>query len=89
MKNEIITPVYKKDTESSKDNYRSLSIISKISKVYEQLMFKQISDYFEIVLSKFQVPEKSLVLNTVFYQCYKNGKRLLIIKKPLVHFLLI
>ena len=89
MKNEIITPVYKKDTESSKDNYRSVSIIWKISKIYEQLISKQISDYFEIILSKFQVPEKGLVLNTVFYQCYKNGKRLLIIKKPLVHFLLI
>ena len=81
--------MHKRDTELSKDNYRPVSIISKISNIYEQLMFKQISDYFEIILSKFQSPEKGLVLNTVFNQCYKNGKPVLIIKKPLLHFLLI
>ena len=54
MKNAIITPVCKKGTKTSKDNYRPVSILSNISKFYERLMFKQISEYFEPILSKFQ-----------------------------------
>ena len=54
MKNAIITPVCKKGTKTSKDNYRPVSILSNISKFYERLMFKQISGYFEHSLSKFQ-----------------------------------
>ena len=54
MKNAIITPVCKKGTKTSKDNYRPVSILSNISKFYERLMFKQISEYFEPTLSKFQ-----------------------------------
>ena len=41
-------------TKTSKDNYRPVSILSNISKIYETLMFKQISEYFELILSKFQ-----------------------------------
>ena len=47
MKNSIITPVYKKGTKTSKDNYRPVSIVSNISKIYKRLMFKLISKYFE------------------------------------------
>ena len=53
FKNAIITPVHKKGAKMSKDNYRPVSILSKISKIYERLMFKQISEYFEPILSKF------------------------------------
>ena len=54
LKNAIITPAHKKGTKTSKDNYRPVSILSNISKIYEKLMFKQISEYFEPILSKFQ-----------------------------------
>ena len=50
-----ITPVHKKGEKTFKDNYRPASILSNISKVYERLMFKQISEYFESILSKFSV----------------------------------
>ena len=36
------------------NNYRSVSILSNISKICERLLFKQISEYFEPILSKFQ-----------------------------------
>ena len=49
-----ITPVHKKCSKSSKDNYRPVSILSNISKVYEKFMFKQMSEYFESFLSKYQ-----------------------------------
>ena len=54
LKNAIITPVHKKGAKTSKDNYRPVSILSNISKMYERLMFKQIPEYFEPILSKFQ-----------------------------------
>ena len=38
----------------SKDNYRPVSILSNISKVYDIIMFTQIWKYFEPILSKFQ-----------------------------------
>ena len=34
MKNAIITPVYKKGTKTSKDNYRPVSTLSNISKIF-------------------------------------------------------
>ena len=43
-----------KGAKTSKDNYRPVSVLSNISKIYERLMFKQISEYFEPMLSKFQ-----------------------------------
>ena len=54
LKDAIITPVHKKGAKSSKDNYRPVSILSNLSKIYEKLLFKQISGYFEPILSKFQ-----------------------------------
>ena len=54
MKNAIITRVHKKGAKTSKDNYRLVSILSNISKIYERLWFKQISEYFEPIFSKFQ-----------------------------------
>ena len=37
-----------------KTNYRPISILSNISKIYEGLMHDNMSDYFNDVLSKFQ-----------------------------------
>ena len=54
LKNAIITPVHKKGTKSSKDSYRPVSILSNISEIFERLLFKQILEYFEPTLSKFQ-----------------------------------
>ena len=40
LQNAIITPVHKKGAKSSKDNYRPVSILSSLSKIYERLLFK-------------------------------------------------
>ena len=53
MKNAIITLVHRKTAKMSEDNYRPVSILN-IYKIYERLMFKQKSEYFEPILSKFQ-----------------------------------
>ena len=49
-----ITPVFKKGVRTSVSNYRPISILSNLSKVFERFMHKQISEYFERFLSKFQ-----------------------------------
>ena len=54
MKNSIITPVHKKGPKTSKDNLRLVSILPNISKIYERVMFKQMSEFFEPILSKYQ-----------------------------------
>ena len=54
LKNVIITPVHKKGAKTFKDNYRPVSILSNISKIYERLMFRQESEYFEPIFSTFQ-----------------------------------
>ena len=54
VKNTIITPVHKKGPKTSKDNFRPVSILPNISKIYERVMFKQMSEFFEPILSKYQ-----------------------------------
>ena len=54
LKKATITPVHKKGTKTSKDHYRRVSILSNISKIYERFIFKQMSEYFESILSKYQ-----------------------------------
>ena len=48
-----ITPVYKKGSKNSKENYRPVSILPNISKIYERCLFKPISNYFENIISNF------------------------------------
>ena len=49
-----ITPVFKNESRNHKNNYRPVSILPLISKVFEKIMNKQLSIYFEGILSKFQ-----------------------------------
>ena len=54
MKLANVTPVSKKGTRTSKNNYRSVSILPILSKLFERLISKQLSGFFESILSKFQ-----------------------------------
>ena len=54
LKNANITPVYKKDSRTDEKNYRPVSILPNLSKVYEKCMYEQISEYFEDFLSRYQ-----------------------------------
>ena len=40
-----VTPVYKKKSKNSKDNYRPVSILSNISKIYKRCIYDQIQLY--------------------------------------------
>ena len=54
LKNANVTPVHKKESRENEANYRPISILPNLSKIYERCMHKQMSDFFENVLSKYQ-----------------------------------
>ena len=49
-----VTPVYKKKSKNSKGNYRPVSILSNISKIYERCIYDQIQLFFDSLLSKYK-----------------------------------
>ena len=53
-KNAEVKPLFKNSSRTNKTNYRPVSLLSVISKVYERLICKQVSEYFEPILSKYQ-----------------------------------
>ena len=65
FKNAEITPVHKKDLKNTESNYRPGHILSHISKIYEECIFFQISNYFEKTLS-----DINLVFERVQYTKY-------------------
>ena len=54
MKLVNVTPVHKKGYRSEKDNYRSVSILPNLSKVFERCISNQIAQFFDKILSKHQ-----------------------------------
>ena len=49
-----VTPIYKKANPFEKDNYRPISILSNILKVFERTMHNQINNFIINKLSKYQ-----------------------------------
>ena len=54
LKNATKTPVLKKVDRNSKDNYRAVSILPNISKIFERCLFRQLSNFMDPFLSKYQ-----------------------------------
>ena len=48
-----IAPLFKKDDNTNKENYRPISILPSISKVFERLMFQQITSFVTDILSPY------------------------------------
>ena len=46
-----ITPIFKKDDPLDKSNYRPVKILPLISKVFERLIYNQLSEYTESFLN--------------------------------------
>ena len=49
-----VRPAFKKDDETDKENYRPISILANLSKVYERLMYDQMCTFFDQIFSKLQ-----------------------------------
>ena len=54
LKNVTITPVFKKGDTNSKDNYRPVSILPNISKIFQRCIFRQLSNFMDQFLPKYQ-----------------------------------
>ena len=52
MKKAEISPIYKKENDMLKDNYRPVSILTIFSKVYECILADQLKTFFEPILNK-------------------------------------
>ena len=48
-----VSPLFKKDDNTKKENYRPISILPSISKIFERLMFRQVTSYVSKFLSPY------------------------------------
>ena len=53
MKEDCITPVFKKDDRLRKENYRPISILNTFSKVFERYILEQLTPFFNVTMSHF------------------------------------
>ena len=66
LKHADVTSLHEKCNKILKENYRSVSILSILSNVFERSMFKQMSSFFGDIFSNTSMAsEKDLVLNNV------------------------
>ena len=54
LKKADISPIFKKESRSDKVNYRPISILPNISKIFERCIYNQLCPYFDSILSPFQ-----------------------------------
>ena len=71
-----VRPLYKKDGRTDKSNYRPISILSNVSKIYERSLYNQLYDYFDKnIFSEYQSGfRKASVHNTHFLLRWKKMK---------------
>ena len=51
-----VIPIHKKESESIRSNYRPISLLSEVSKIFEKIVFKYVYNYFKdnFIISIFQ-----------------------------------
>ena len=54
LKQADIKPIYQNESRNEKENYRSVSILPNLSKIFERCMYDQLKDHFDKLLSKYQ-----------------------------------
>lgn len=47
LKTAVIKPIFKKGDKHYIDNYRPVSLLSNVSKIFEKVIYKRLNDYFE------------------------------------------
>ena len=71
-----IIPVFKKLDPSDKGNYRPVSILPLVSKVFEKIIYDQLYEYIEIFSTRYCVDSvKDIRHNVPFSDFYKNGTK--------------
>ena len=73
-----ITPAFKKGDRHDKSNYRPVSILPILSKVYEKCLYKQVANYMETILSNFQCGfRKGFSAQQCLVSMVKKAKRIM------------
>ena len=78
LKEANITLIFKKDDLPDKSNYRPISILPLISKVYDRLIYNQLSVYTKCFLSQviFHVVLERLTVHKMHFSNHSNlGKK--------------
>ena len=69
-----VTPVFKNKDSTFVENYKAVSVLPTVFKIFERIMQKQITGYKEKFLSPFFViTEKDSVHSTLCYHWRKSG----------------
>ena len=58
-----ITRLFKNVSKNQKENHRAANILPILYKIFEKILSKQLSSYFENVLSEFQCSFRDLVVS--------------------------
>ena len=66
LKQANVSPIFKKNDPLDKENYRSVSILPLLSKVYEKSLYNQLSNHVEnifnvILLKRAQLDENNTI----------------------------
>ena len=73
-----VKPVFKKDSQTDKKNNRPINILTNQSKIYERCLNKQLAEYFQVLLCKYQYGFRKgySVINALFPMIEKWRKSL-------------
>ena len=80
-KNAVINPIFKKKDRDDVENYRPVSILPNLSKIYKRCMHIQIYEYLNKILSKWQCSFRQgysaqhclIIMVEKWRQCLDNG----------------
>ena len=64
LKLDEVSPIFKKKDNLDRENYRPLSVLPHVLKVFERIMYYQINDYMKDNVSKQQDLENIIAHNT-------------------------
>ena len=79
LKNANVTPVHKKDDPTDKTNFRSISVLPLLSKVFEWVIYNQLGKHIDTFLNKLLCgSKKPTLLNMPSLSYCSNGRRNLI-----------
>ena len=84
LKEVDVTPIHKKG-KKDKGNYRPVSILPALSKIFEGIMFTQVSVFFEDIFNK-QFSVKVVTHGNVCKKRWKNGNDQSMEPKFLLHY---
>ena len=77
LKTANITPVHKKDKPTDKENYRPVSVLPLLSKVFERLLYDQLSEYLQkylnVLLCGFRKAHSTQHALFKLFQAFKFG----------------